>query len=164
MQKLFFNLIYLLFAFFVLFSFAKNFRITVGNAYVKLSEIKNLGYLNYDQKMRFKIGKFYDYTKFVKANTPEDAVIAIPPMSDVWWKTGNGAYIYYFIYPRHPFYAEVDKLPDNPDITYVLLVKGDTLDSDERAKWPKFKVPTKRIIYYPDQKYLPGWGIIELKK
>ncbi len=138
---------------------------------------------SYDQKMEEKVGKgFYNYARFIKKNTPSDAVILIPPQSYPWQQSGNIAYLRYFLYPRKLFNGSESKDLEKKELTHVLLASGENVAPDElpRTTWPNFKVPAKRILLevspgaenlnvrivpgdYLPEKFKSEWGIIELK-
>lgn len=140
-----------------------NFSKTEGMINSELTFVKNNRDWNYDEKMRYKWGKYYDYMVFVRDNTPADAVIAIPPQMDPWQRPGNGALDYYFLYPRVTSNSSLDKIADDPFLTHVLVVRGDHTEEDW-SRWPKFDIPTKKIIY-PESPYLSrNWAIIVLEK
>lgn len=113
--------------------------------------IKNFS-LDYDSKMKFKIGKLpYEYTMFIKNNTPENATILIPPQAYPWNKTSNAAYLRYFLYPRKLINGnEKDTKVDLNIIDYVLVDYGETNVSQYGYTnvWPKFNVKGKYVIYW----------------
>lgn len=163
MKKILNNLSKAIFIIFLFLSLTRSVGLTSSFIYKELRNIKFNLHKSFDEKMRLKFGKFYDYMVFVKENTPENANIGIPPQKVPWLTTGNGAYVYYFLYPRIPSNSPIDSLSNNPEMTHVLLVNGDSLE-DKDSVWPKFNLPVKNITYYPSKNYLNGWGIIELKK
>ena len=112
---------------------------------------------SYDDKMRFSVGtEFYDYTLFIKENTPEDAVILIPPQAYPWPQTGNAGYIRYFVFPRKVINgAEFEpgiNLEENK-IGYALFLWGDFPISEQGSTpgWPKFDLKAEYKLYL-----LPG--------
>lgn len=140
-----------------------------------------------EEKLRVKLGWFYyDYIQFIKRQTPEDAVVLVPPQGFPWPATGNVAYLRYFLYPRYLINGDeresrVDLKKEG--VEYVLLDWGESrTEYDYTQGWPKFWLPAKRIIYkkelsYPgdfeaevvEKDYDPGdpinfkkWGVIEL--
>lgn len=141
---------------------------------------------SYDEKMEEKVGKFfYDYTLFVKENTPENSIILIPPFPAYpWIQTGNAAYLRYFLYPRTllnggEFTTNYDLKKENID--YVLLAWGEVpVDFDYHVHgWPKFDVEAEKVVYMigeKDKKEEVGdyvykkvenkelWGVIKVKK
>jgi len=149
-----------------------------------LSFIIKHPFASYDDKMRQAIGQqFYDFTLFIKQNTPEDARILIPPQGFPWPQTGNGGYLSYFIYPRDvingkEYGAGIDL---QAEIDYVLLAWGESSSTQYGFThgWPKFDVLAKRTIYkkdgfekeivfgdynYQDPRNKGVWGIIEIEK
>jgi len=141
---------------------------------------------SYDQKMEQTVGKqFYDYVKFIKKSTPDDAKILIPPFPAYPWpQTGNGAYMRYFLYPRTllnggEYSAGYDLAHEG--IGYVLVDWGESgaTSASYTHGWPKFDVKAIDIIYwsangnvttkeenyvYNDVKGQELWGIIQVKK
>lgn len=167
-----------------LYIFGRDAPVLAGIIFRDLKFVKENPSLTYEQKMGEKLGEnFYFYTLFVKENTPPDAVILIPPQTHPWLKTGNIAYMRYFLYPRKLLNGLEEKDLENKDLTHVLLVSGDYVSQDEweKSTWPRFKkVLAKRILLkkFPNSEnleaeiikgdYLPElfkgkWGIIELK-
>ena len=141
-------------------------------------------FTTYAEKMRYLVGgKFYDYTQFVKDNTPENATILIPPQGYPWPQTGNRFYLRYFLYPRtlingEEFSPKVDL--DKGEVDFVLVVWGESSASQYGYTngWPKFDVKTTKAIYWKEdgsvieteQDYnfnsdnYNDWGLIEVKK
>lgn len=133
---------------------------------------------SYDWRMREQIGLFYDYTKFINANTPEDALILHPKQQSQWPEISNQGYTRYFIYPRRLVSEDSDEKLKS-DIAYIFIIGRKTLDGkNELNQWPEIKVSAKRLIYMPEtpsgeatilnKDYDPNdkindrWGIIEL--
>jgi hypothetical protein len=148
--------------------------------------LKNIN-LSYDKKMEMVIGKLaYDYAIFIKDNTPPNARILIPPQSYPWDKTGNVAYLRYFLYPRDLINGdEKDPKVDIQSVDYVLIDYGETNISQygHTNVWPKFDVAGEyKVIWDPETnnfwkvdngyyKYngkeadnLEKWGLIKVKK
>lgn len=151
--------------------------------------VKNLYFMakhplaSYDDKMRKTIGsQFYDFTLFIRQNTPEDARILIPPQGYPWFQAGHSAYLRYFIYPRDTIHGkEYEAGIDLKEIDYVLLAWGGSSRTQYGFThgWPKFDILAKRIIYkkdglkkeivfknydYQDPRNQEAWGIIEVEK
>lgn len=137
------------------------------------------------EKMEMSFGKqFYDYVDFVKANTPENSRILIPPQGFPWPQTGNAAYMRYFLYPRtlmsgKEFEPGVDLIKEKYD--YVLIAWGESKDLQFGFTngWPKFNVKAESVTYlstngkgyqvtgdYIFDKESKGdlWGIAKVKK
>ena len=118
----------------------------------------NIGFMlknpnaTYDQKMEVVIEKKpYDFAMFIKANTPEDAKILIPPQGYPWPQTGNEAYFRYFLYPRKLFNGnENESKVDASAVDYVLVDYGETTISEYGFTnvWPKFDVKGEYILYW----------------
>jgi len=109
----------------------------------------------YTQKMEHELGKtFYDYVLFIKANTPENSKILIPPWPAYPWpQSGNGIYMRYFLYPR--ILVSGNEYESNHDLTkekfdYVLIAWGETptTSGSYTHGWPKFDVKAKEVILW----------------
>jgi hypothetical protein len=166
--------------------------VLVSNLFkISLTYIRELKFMikkpmaTYEDKMKFKVGDFFiNYIGFIKNNTEDNALIMIPPGSSYPWpQTGNGQYMYYFLYPRQVF-SGLEKQPSKEltdgSVDYVLIAWGETemTNRDYTHGWPKYDVPAEKIIYFlPDgtTKEVTGnyrfsdqpknaWGIIKVKK
>ena len=143
---------------FVLPSIVKNFLI-LGGVLFLLNYLKenNMGYkwvvdtqiiksqenmdkykdLTYEQKMQAKLGFTVKYFDFIKQNTPDTAVILMPPDTVIrppgqvhYTKTAMNGYtrnrkwVSYFLYPRKLVYQ--DHLEDYPelvdDVSHVAII------------------------------------------
>ena len=122
--------------------------------------------LSYDDKMRLSVGKeFYNYTLFIKENTPEDAVILIPPQAYPWPQTGNAGYLRYFIFPRKVIngneFEHGMNLKENK-ISYVLFLWSDDYPTSGKVSvpgWPKFDLEAEYKLYlFPDGKTKNVYG------
>lgn len=139
-------------------------------------------FANYDQKMSKIYHHFYYYTKFVNANTPENAVIMRMKQGDKWPWLSNDPFTRYFIYPRYTKEGDKSTL-DDQEIDYVFIHKKYIYPQDpwNGERWPDFPIPAKRVLYMKDntslepiivegdydpndETYENHWGIIELKK
>lgn len=88
----------------------------------------------YDEKMNLKLGFKYSYCKFLKDNSPDDAIIMMPPKSvikaDKKLNTSigsltNKAYVSYFLYPRKVIYPEDgDKHPYWSKVTHIAVANS----------------------------------------
>ncbi len=128
------------------FNLYKNFNFL----WADLSIIKNFPTMTYDRKMHEKYGYYYDFMMFIKNNTPENAIILIPPSRPPWAGSGNGYLSNYFLYPRRLINEEIDKPPaDFKLFTHVLVVWKDfeAKGLEKLYGWPKFEVPAKEIFY-----------------
>ena len=100
----------------------------------QLDKYKNL---TYDQKMEGKLGFAYKYFKFINENTPEDAIILMPPDTMIrpkgqvhHTKTGMNGYttnpkwVSYFVYPRKLVYEDrKDLYPElYKNVTHVAVM------------------------------------------
>lgn len=163
------------------------YRLSLDSARDLAFMIKNPN-ASYDQKMEEKLGKlFYNYALFIKANTPENAKILLPPFPAYPWpQTGNYAYIRYFLYPRtvlngNEYNAGHDLVGEGID--YVLIAWGETESTSGGYShgWPKFNVKAEKITYmvndgdkrrieksgdyiYDNVKNTELWGVIKVKK
>lgn len=155
-----------------------------GGIMKNLSFIVKHPFASYDDKMRVLTDQqFYDFSLFIKQNTPEDARILIPPQGFPWPRTGHSAYLRYFLYPRYFVNGKEYEPGINlyEEVDYILLAWGETATTQYGFThgWPKFDILAKRIIYkksnldkeiifgnyyYQDPKNEEAWGIIELEK
>lgn len=139
---------------------------------------------SYADKMRENWGMYYDYIKFVKANTPDDSSILVPPQGYPWFITGNIGFDRYFLYPRKLINGgEKDPGIDLNDVDYVLIDYGESTISQYGFTniWPKFNVDGEYIVHWnpldgttrtiDNGKYIykagdniEQWGIIRVKK
>lgn len=108
----------------------------------------------YDEKMTYQWGIFYQFMMFVKNNTPEDAIIIIPPMQDPWLMgSGNPNFVRAFLFPRK-IIQETLLIPDSSikshgPGTYILITWGKELcrpDPDCHG-WPKQKIKASEVIF-----------------
>jgi hypothetical protein len=135
---------------------------------------------SYSDKMRESWGLYYDYIEFVKENTPENALILVPPQQTPWLSTGNVGLDRYFLYPRILVNGELNISKDLEKYDYVLLVWGEWNGADKNSYgWPREKIMADKIIYFNpatrkareksenfDPMLLPAsgaWGVIKLK-
>lgn len=138
---------------------------------------------SYDYKMTAldRWSNYYDYIKFVKENTPENAFILVPPQQLPWNSTGNVGLDRYFLYPRNLENGSLNEPIDSSKYNYVLIVWGEWYIDDKNAYgWPKVPVKAESIIYFnpgtrkvseikgnynPVKSAENGvWGIIKIKK
>lgn len=107
---------------------------------------------SYNQKMTFQWGSFYNLISFVKANTPENAKIVIPPETEPWLgKTGDIKLMRGFLYPRTIIQYVSREIPNADDFeagTYILISWGDRdcLPEDCHG-WPNQKIVTRKVLY-----------------
>lgn len=140
---------------------------------------------SYEDRIKFKVGDFfYDYIKFIKSNTPEDAKILIPPSSSYPWpQTGNGQYMGYFLYPRQVLSGN-EKDPGYDlsleKFDFVLIAWGESSLTTKGYThgFPKFEVLAEKIIYFErdgstkevlknyryENLQENSWGIIKIRK
>jgi hypothetical protein len=76
-------------------------------------------FATYDDKMRLQMGVTYDYLLFVRAHTPESAVILVAPPDYTLPHLGSISIARYFLYPR-------DAVQQNQAdrATHAMLVPG----------------------------------------
>lgn len=134
---------------------------------------------SYDIKMRTHVGPFYDFVKFVKENTPPNAVILHPVQQSRWPEVSNEGYTRYFIFPRELVSEGDEEKKEN--VTYIFIIGRKSVDGKSNSdQWPTEKISAKRLIYMPkagqtesrilEKSYDPedqindSWGMIELKK
>lgn len=171
------------------------FILTISQNSIKTSELLVTNYIfisknpfiSYELKMQKTWGIFFKYMQLVKASTPEDAVILIPPAQNHWLTSGNSVLVRYFLFPRTIVNVketdDLDNLNLFPDVDfgYVLLSKGEWPDKTVPYVWPKKRLPTSHITYFDlnssessivaTEWYEPMehedkdvWGVIEIRK
>lgn len=134
---------------------------------------------SYDEKMRSYWGPIYDYFSFIKSNTPEDAVILIPPQMSPWQTEGNAGLVRYFLYPRKVINGELTDI-NYTNVEYILITWGSWGVNDKSLYgWPKITIPADKITYWNSEnngtttseevQYVPKnddniWGIIKVRK
>lgn len=136
-----------------------------------------------DYKNRYLFADFYDYSKFIKKHTPDDAVFLRMVQQSKWPAVSNDGYVRRFIYPRHTLAGGEGELSD-PRITHVFIHRayGPPRVNKYIEKWPDFPVKAEKVIYMKEEGYksepivIDGdynpndhtyddyWGIIFLKK
>lgn len=97
-------------------------------------------FATYDDKMRLQLGITYDYLVFIRAHTPESAVIMVPPRTYSPPHLGDPVMVRYFIYPRTAVHQD-----QAGRATYAMLVPGWT--------------PGGILITVPITR---SWGLIDL--
>lgn len=109
---------------------------------------------SYDQKMTYQWGVFYQFMAFVKNNTPEDAIITIPPEEGAWLMgTGEPNFVRAFLYPRtiipETLMIPEEKLKSYGDNTYILISWGQETCRPEPDchGWPRQRVKASEIIF-----------------
>ncbi len=151
-------------------------KVVVPNDIYILSHIN----ASYDFKMKERWGIYYDYIKFVRANTPENSSILVPPQKYPWPSSGNIGLDRYFLYPRNLANGSYDNPMDLTSYNYVLLVWGEEGGIESDYGWPKISIKAEKIIYFNpdtgavtekienyDPKLIPAngaWGIIKVKQ
>ncbi len=123
---------------------------TFNFLWADITVMENFPRLTYGQKMQAKYGLYYDFMEFVKKNTPDDAVILIPPSMVPFMASGNSYLSNYFLYPRRLINGQLNKPPQYLNrYNYVLVVWKDFEEKGEESLygWPKFSVPAKEILY-----------------
>ncbi len=89
--------------------------------------------LTTEQKLESKIGFNFSYLKFLKTNTPEDAIILMPPDS-VFFPSNEKSefqvfiltpsWASYFVYPRKLVYEKQNNLALNKKVTHVAVMNS----------------------------------------
>ena len=123
--------------------------------------------------------RFFEFTNFIKALTPEHSKILLPPQESPWQEFGNRGFMRYFLYPRTLVNGKANIPPENfSDYDYVIIVLG-VNDADiqkSNLSWPEFAIPGK-VIYFlgndnkvlsqpgpfdPQKSYPSRFGLIKL--
>lgn len=107
--------------------------------------------LTYDQKMESKVGFNYAYFRFINQNTPENAVILMPPDS-VFFPPGEKSefqgfiltpsWAGYFVYPRKLVFEKQNNLALMKKVTHVAVMNSWGYDklSYQAARNSKYNV------------------------
>ena len=139
------------------------------------SDIYMLAKINftYDDKMREKWGYYYDYMKFIVANTAENGSILLPPQ-DLSSNSGNLGLDRYFLYPRKLVNATEVNVEDVSAFDYIMIVHG-----DNGSVWPSNNISADHILkinqntsivtiklddYHPDEISNDEWGLMKIKE
>jgi hypothetical protein len=149
---------------------------------VVFSDINVFSHINasYDFKMRELWGEYYDYAKFVKEYTPENASILVPPQKFPWASSGNVGVDRYFLFPRNLANGSFDGPLDVKSYDYVMLVWREWGGDESTFGWPKVPIQAEKIIYFDPVTYSTterlgnydpklvsadkAWGLIKIKK
>lgn len=161
-RKIKISLINLCLMFVVVFVLIDNLAITLNQVFYTdmyiMFHLRN----SYDQKMENYWGFYYNYIAFVKANTPENSTIIIPPQEMPWLSTGNGALDEYFLYPRKIVQGGFDKSLEKKSADFALFAWGEWKGADPaKYGWPKTNIKADEITYFNGNK---NWGIIKIRK
>lgn len=168
-----------------------NIRSISGIVFKNLFFIAQHPLVDYDFKMRYQWGDFYDYMVFLRENTPSEAKMAHPPWEiPPWLSTGSQPLVRYFLYPRQLFQTK-DITSLDPKADYAMIAWGFWQCPQKPTEkyfgqcsygWPKVKINAEWIIYKeeksarlkkkientiydPDDKINKNaWGLIKIKK
>jgi len=165
--------------FLLLFYFVNNFTKVAHRILNDFAFITTHLSYSYDDKMRRVWGFYYDYMKFVREHTPDDAAILVPPQRDHWLSTGNSGLNRYFLYPRKQIHGEITTIPSD-GYGYILVAKGLWNNNKVGWGWPKAYVKADKIWYIDPQTLqvsefkkdfdpqdsfnMQAWGLIKVKK
>jgi len=189
-ERLVINIVKVITVFLIVVIFTDNIVNIVANTKIDMVYAITHQNSSYDEKMEYKLGKlFYDYTLFIKANTPENSKILLPPFpaplaAYPWPQTGNGIYMRYFLYPRTlvsggEYSPGFDLVKEKFDYVLVAWGETDATSGNYTHGWPKFDVKATEVIYmsqrgervdkpgdyvYKDVEGQELWGIIKVKK
>lgn len=94
--------------------------------------IKQYGQLSLDQKYEMKLGYTYAYLRYIKQQTPEDAIILMPSDADIYFSKGsrftgepnNKLWSSRFLYPRKLVYVDEQASAYMSQITHVAIING----------------------------------------
>lgn len=119
-------------------------QINLLQNYQKINAFRKAGYTT-SQYQEYKSGFDYNYLKYIKENTPYNAVILMPDQKDLETSTvqnlelkniSNKAWSYYFLHPRtlvydqpnqpdaNPIVKDVNYEKDRERITHVAIANG----------------------------------------
>ena len=108
--------------------------------------IKNSNY-DYEQKRAYRWKDIDAYIDLIINNTPPDATILIPPLTQKWQTIGNGAVVKYFIRPRKTVNGDFSEKFAYFDC--ALFVSGEYYFNTRMFNiWPNQKHKAKRIIFF----------------
>lgn len=101
-----------------------------------MATIKKYPKLTFEDKMQMKLGKDYDFLRFIKQSTPENAVLLYPSQeafrkegSPFKQEIGNKLYATRFLYPRLlVLESELETSRFADKITHVVIVNGEGKD------------------------------------
>ncbi len=137
---------------------------------------------SYNEKMRVRWKRFYDYVLFIKDSTSEDAVIYHPPQVKPWEFEGSQVLLRYFLYPRILISGAIDlEGYEGPAITHIVIAGKEAvkyLDDGsgilEEVIWPDERIDAKEILLMgegnigkkhfdpKDDRYKQKYGLITL--
>jgi hypothetical protein len=86
-------------------------------------------------------GWIWPYSQFIIKHTPDNAVLMLPPQSNVWKMEGNSDYFRWFMYPRTLVHAVDEVIPVGS--THILIALGECGEGE--CGWPKITIPAERI-------------------
>lgn len=144
-----------------------NLFISLKMSVYQLNFIGNNLSLSYEDKMRLKWPLFFDFTAYVRNNTPADSTVLVPPQKEPPWNmSGNRNLVSYYLYPRTVINGPVETsedafrafLEEHSEIDYVLIT------SENGVLWPDITPRPTDKANFTIHFYDAGWGIIELSK
>ncbi len=136
----------------------------------------------YADKMREVWGATFDFAEFIVSNTPENAVIAVPPRSNEYPTVGNKDLFRYLVYPRRLINDESGNASILPTGKYdYIVITKNFLPSNGLEYWPKVSIDTAEILMFDPNNHaiskvvntsyeylqldnFQGWGLIRLNK
>lgn len=99
-------------------------------------------------KLRERWGRTYELAEFVRRETPDDAVVMLPPAPD-WGSLGSPFVWQYFLLPRRVAPEQRPLLDQNPPFTHVVVLNQPASGGAPARAWPRFWVPAVRVIHAP---------------
>lgn len=130
----------------LIYTMVVNIGITFQNALTKDIYVSLHMRDTYDQKMYYQWGNYYNYMKFVKDNTSENATIIIPPQTSPWLSSGNILLDRYFLYPRNLVQLGLTIPDGQSEDAYIMVYKGEWCDDHDCEVWPAQTIKAKEII------------------
>jgi hypothetical protein len=118
-------------------------------------------FLSQEDRFRLKVGSpAFEYLRFLKENTPSDAVISLPPDQPEYRLYGNYLYMNYFLYPRKLIPSYDSNSTPSASATHALVIMGVNRQTNQDCcLWP-VDTDTKNTNYLQTT---PILGVVKLK-
>lgn len=148
-------------AFLILFALVINFH-QLSPVKQELSfMVKNIN-LSKQDKTLHQFGPDYSFILFIQQNTPQDAIVAIPPPGAPWWNFGSTTVLNYFMWPRKMIVGKMGQNSLPREATHAMIAWYSKEGSSSASlDWPLVDLNEYdvRLFKHDD----PKLGIIFLK-